>query len=191
VLGGIALAALVASTGTFGMAASPAAIDTALPHHTYQIRVTNLGTRPETVRAALTNATQAATGCSLSGSPTWARLAGPAAFRLAPHHTRTVRIRIGTAPAGRSELVAAFMASRPHSRGEVVTSGGVGTALRFTQPGKTKSAARPCTAAARRATTGDSVSALPIEAGTGAAIALALAALGIALRNRRRRHTTA
>ena len=203
-----ALAATVAIAATgpasFGMAASPAAYDAAVPHHTYAIRITDLGTRPMRVRAALTTAT-ASTGASgparsLSGSPSWAQLAGPSAFRLRPHQSRTVRIRIGAAPAGRSELVAAFIATRPHAPGAVATSGGVGTALRFSQPGHTASAARPCP---RKPTARRSVVAAPAHggmrdlafaawAGAGALVLGGLAFFGGQARERRRRrHSTA
>jgi len=193
VIAATAATAALAGGPAFGMAASPAAYDAALPHHNYTIRVTNLGTRAERVRAALTTATSSTgvngVGCSLGRSPAWASLAGPAAFRLGPHRSRTVLIRVGSAPAGRSELVAAFVATRPHSRGAVVTSGGVGTALRFAQPGRTAHAGRPCAAVAAPRPPATSDAGLPLEAGGGAA-ALLLVAGFIVVRHRRRGRMT-
>lgn len=138
------LAGVVTATGPLGISASPAAVDAALPHHTYVINVRDIGRAPLTVRASLAPAGQLRGGCAvaLASSVSWARLTGPATFRLLPGERRSFRVRIGQPPSGRSELVAAFVAHDPSPSTGVSTSAGVGTAFRFSQPGRTLVA--PC-----------------------------------------------
>jgi hypothetical protein len=138
------LAAAVAS-GPLGLSASPAAIDAAVAHHTYTIQVTDTGRSPVTIHASLAPAGEANGGCAVVLGArvltSWAHIDGRTTFRLRPSESRRVHVRIGQPPPGRSELVAAFVASDP-SHGSVAASAGVGTALRFSEPGRTEIA--PC-----------------------------------------------
>jgi hypothetical protein len=138
------LAGAVAATGPLGLSVSPAALDSAQAHHTYTITVRDIGHSPLSVRASLAPAGQLRGGCAvaLTSSVSWARLTGPATFRLRPGQSRSFRVRINQPPSGRSELVAAFVAHDPSPSTGVSTSAGVGTAFRFSQPGRTLVA--PC-----------------------------------------------
>jgi len=61
---------------------------------------------------------------------------GPATFELAAHAQRTFIVSVDQPPPGQSELVAAFYAADRTING-VATNAGVGTALRFSEPGTT------------------------------------------------------
>lgn len=118
-----------------GLSTSPAAYDNAAAHQSYQITITSTATAPETIHAQLVPDFR----CALvtDKAPTWASMSGPTSFTLAPHAKQTFVVAVKEPPPGQSELVALFSASQPgHGTGASV-SGAVGTALRFSEPGKT------------------------------------------------------
>jgi len=130
-LGSVLLAAALS------LSASPAAYDSAQAHQSYQITITSNSDAPMTVHASL----NPDANCSIqfARKPTWATLSGPATLTLAPHASQRYVVAVQQPPPGQSELVAAFVASDPSPSGKagVSSSAGVGTALRFSEPGKT------------------------------------------------------
>ncbi len=182
------------SQAGFGLTANPSAIDNALPDHTYRVTVFNTGTIPLNVRATLADITRAATGCSITPETlTWAHLSGPAVFGLRPGASVTDEVTVGTPPPGRTEIAAIFIGSAPKTAGTSTVSGGVGTPLRFSQPGTASVEAcpkRPTPTAPRPAAAGAASGTSPLALGlTGLAGAatLGLILIGIAAVRRRRR----
>jgi hypothetical protein len=176
---------LAAHMSGFGLSASPAGIHDGQPHHSYVISVRNTGTQPETVYSVLSRATDQGGTCVVDSSHPdsmpWVHLRSAPVFRLSPGASRAVRVRIGTPPPGKTQIVIEFL-TREHGSGSVVTSAGVGTSILFTQPGH--SASEPCKKA----------SAAPVATASGpsgvlmAMGAALLAGLGAVIVRWRRRH---
>jgi hypothetical protein len=177
----------------FGISASPVHIY-ARPGHSYTITVNDSGTKPLTVKAALSPAAAGPHGCQVGlGTPVpWASIT-PAVLHLAPGKPGRATVTVGTPPAGSVETVASFIAAASPSRSGVGASGGVGVAIYTSQPGHAP--ARTCHhAAARRATPPAAASAVAPQrpwwplllAGIGGATVTALIAGAVAAVRRRR-----
>jgi len=119
---------------TLSLGASPAAYDNAQAHQSYQVMVISHSDSPMTIHASL--APDVSCSVQMARTPTWAHMSGPAEFTLAAHAERKFIVSVGKPPPGQSELIAAFLATTPGKTG-VHTAAGVGTALRFSEPGKT------------------------------------------------------
>jgi hypothetical protein len=132
-LAGVVL--VTAPAGVLSLTATPAAYDGAAAHQSYRITIDSRS--PDAMVIHSTLAPDVNCGIELTRRPSWAAMSGPASFTLRPHASRSFTVSVGQPPPGKSELVAAFIASDPSKTAGVRTSAGVGTALRFSEPGRT------------------------------------------------------